>query len=57
MQTASDSAIWNYALEAAAAIITKDEDFAQRRSSRGSRRCCRDILSALERGETLVEVV
>jgi predicted nuclease of predicted toxin-antitoxin system len=31
MQTASDSAIWDYALATSAAIITKDEDFAQRK--------------------------
>jgi len=78
MQTASDSAIWDYALGAAAAIITKDEDFAQRKALRdagpaviwirlpNTRRqallawfetVLPDILSALERGETLIEVV
>ena len=31
MQAASDSVIWNYALVSSAAIITKDEDFAQRK--------------------------
>jgi predicted nuclease of predicted toxin-antitoxin system len=31
MATASDAAIWDYALQAAAVIITKDEDFAQRK--------------------------
>lgn len=31
MQTASDSAVWDYALGESAAIITKDEDFAQRK--------------------------
>jgi predicted nuclease of predicted toxin-antitoxin system len=29
--SAPDSAIWDYALEVSAAIVTKDEDFAQRR--------------------------
>jgi predicted nuclease of predicted toxin-antitoxin system len=31
MQSASDAAIWDYALESSSAIITKDEDFAQRK--------------------------
>jgi predicted nuclease of predicted toxin-antitoxin system len=31
MQAASDAAIWDYALATSAAIITKDEDFAQRK--------------------------
>jgi predicted nuclease of predicted toxin-antitoxin system len=76
-QAASDTAIWDYALATSAAIVTKDEDFAQRKAlaSAGpavvwirlpnTRR--RDllewfeallpqILAALERGETLVEV-
>jgi hypothetical protein len=30
MQAASDAAIWNLALREHAAIVTKDEDFAQR---------------------------
>jgi predicted nuclease of predicted toxin-antitoxin system len=79
MQTASDAAIWDYALATSAVIVTKDEDFAQRKvltaSATGpavvwirlpnTRR--RDlliwfetvmpqILAALERGETLIEV-
>jgi predicted nuclease of predicted toxin-antitoxin system len=77
MQTASDAAIWDYALATSAVIVTKDEDFAQRKVLTGAgpavvwirlpntRR--RDlliwfetvmpqILAALERGETLVEV-
>jgi predicted nuclease of predicted toxin-antitoxin system len=29
MEAASDEAIWDFALRASAAIITKDEDFAQ----------------------------
>jgi predicted nuclease of predicted toxin-antitoxin system len=32
MQSASDSAIWDFAIEAGAVIITKDEDFARRRT-------------------------
>jgi predicted nuclease of predicted toxin-antitoxin system len=78
MAAASDAAIWDLALQASAVIITKDEDFAQRKvlADRGpavvwirlpnTRR--RDLLarfesvlpallSALERGETLVEVI
>ena len=78
MQAASDAAIWTYALAHAAAVVTKDEDFSQRKVLSGegpvvvwirtpnTRR--RDLLawfetvlphvvSALERGETLVEVV
>lgn len=31
LQAASDTAIWDYALASAAAIVTKDEDFAQRK--------------------------
>ena len=31
MQSASDAAIWTYALASAAAVVTKDEDFAQRK--------------------------
>ena len=77
MQAASDAAIWDHALATSAAIITKDEDFAQRKvlTAAGpavvwirlpnTRR--RDLLEwfetvmpqillALERGETLIEV-
>lgn len=78
METASDAAIWDFALQAAAVIITKDEDFAQRKALTdigpaviwirlpNTRRrellswfetMLPDILSALERGETLIEVV
>lgn len=32
MQSASDPAIWDYALRENAAIITKDEDFARRKA-------------------------
>jgi predicted nuclease of predicted toxin-antitoxin system len=77
MEAASDTAIWDYAPQEAAAIITKDEDFAQRkmltdkspvviwiRLPNTRRRdllawfatVLPDILSALERGETLIEV-
>ena len=77
MQAASDSAIWDRALASAAAIVTKDEDFAQRkvltaagpvvvwiRLPNTRRRdllvwfetILPDVLAALERGETLVEV-
>lgn len=31
MQAASDAEIWDYALAASAVIVTKDEDFAQRK--------------------------
>ena len=32
MNSASDSRIWNHALESGAVIVSKDEDFARRRS-------------------------
>jgi predicted nuclease of predicted toxin-antitoxin system len=78
LEAASDSAIWECALREAAAIITKDEDFAERKAlidtgpavvwirlPNTQRRellarfesVLPDILSALERGETLVEVI
>lgn len=77
METASDSAIWEFALRTSAVIVTKDEDFAQRKALTGNgpgviwirlpntRRqqllasletILSDILLALERGETLIEV-
>jgi predicted nuclease of predicted toxin-antitoxin system len=77
MQAASDAAIWDYALASSSAIVTKDEDFAQRkvltdngplvvwiRLPNTRRRellawfetVLPDVLAALERGETLVEV-
>ena len=77
LQAASDSAIWDFALEASAAIVTKDEDFAQRKTLAdagpaviwirlpntrrrdllaGFERVLPDILAALERGKTLIEV-
>jgi predicted nuclease of predicted toxin-antitoxin system len=78
MASASDRAIWDVAAQAAAVIVTKDEDFAQRKSLiatgpaviwirlPNSRRrellawfetVFPDILLALERGETLIEVI
>lgn len=78
MEAASDAAIWDYALQEAAAIITKDEDFAQRKTlsdtgpaviwirlpnTRRRELLARfesvlpDVLSALERGEALIEVI
>ena len=32
LQAASDAAIWDFAVRAAAVIVTKDEDFAQRKT-------------------------
>lgn len=78
MQAATDSAIWTFALRTAAVVITKDEDFAQRKvlaeegpaivwiRLRNTRRqelllwferVLPEVLAALERGETLIEVV
>jgi predicted nuclease of predicted toxin-antitoxin system len=75
---ASDTEIWNYATTLGAAIVTKDEDFAQRKTlneggpavvwirlpnTRRSgllkwfERALPQIMQALERGETLIEVV
>lgn len=75
---AKDQAIWNYALGAGAVIVSKDEDFAQRkilehagpvvvwiRLPNTRRRellvwfegVLPEILHALERGETLIEVI
>jgi predicted nuclease of predicted toxin-antitoxin system len=77
MQAASDAAIWDHALASSSAIVTKDEDFAQRKVLDGNgpavvwirlpntrRRdllawfetVLPDILAALARGETLIEV-
>jgi predicted nuclease of predicted toxin-antitoxin system len=77
MQAASDSTVWDYALHQGAAIITKDEDFARRKTLAdagpaviwirlpNTRRrdlllwfaiVLPEILTALERGETLIEV-
>ena len=75
---ASDRQIWDYASAVAAVIVTKDEDFAQRKALgesgprvvwvriRNTRRrellmwldtALPNILSALERGESLIEVI
>jgi predicted nuclease of predicted toxin-antitoxin system len=77
MQAASDAAIWDYALASSSAVVTKDEDFAQRkvltdngpvvvwiRLPNTRRRdllawfetVLPEILAALARGETLIEV-
>ncbi len=77
MQAASDTAIWDHALASSSAIVTKDEDFAQRkvladhgpvvvwvRLPNTRRRdllawfatVLPDVLAALARGETLIEV-
>ena len=77
MQAASDAAIWDYGLACSAVILTKDEDFAQRRAQTGvgpvivwirlpnTRRrdlltwfemILPEIIKAIDRGETLVEV-
>ncbi len=74
----SDNRIWDFALETAAVIITKDEDFAQRKALAAigprvvwirlpnTRRrelvawfdvALSDVLLALERGESLIELV
>jgi len=77
LQAASDTAIWDHALASSSAIVTKDEDFAQRKvlANHGpvvvwirlpnTRRrellawfetVLPDVLAALARGETLIEV-
>src|SRR5689334_7144720 len=71
-------AIWDFALQTAAVIVTKDEDFAQRHVLTGGgprvvwirlpntrqrelllwfEAILPDVLAALERGETLIEVI
>ena len=78
LEAASDPEIWNFAVQVSAVIVTKDEDFAQRKAlAKGGpsviwvrvpnvrRRALLTwfetalprIVSALESGETLVEVV
>ncbi len=78
MQAASDAAIWDYALRQGVVIVTKDEDFAQRkvlaqvgptviwiRLPNTRRRdllvwfetALPEILLAIERGETLIEII
>nr|WP_294507784.1 DUF5615 family PIN-like protein [uncultured Rhodopila sp.] len=77
MQASPDAAIWEYALREGAAIVTKDEDFAQRKHMAetgpvvvwirlpNTRRrdllvwfdaVLPDVLAAMERGDTLIEV-
>lgn len=77
MQAASDAAIWDHAMATASVIVSKDEDFAQRKvladsgpavvwiRLRNTRRrdllawfemVLPDIVKAIERGETLIEV-
>jgi predicted nuclease of predicted toxin-antitoxin system len=78
MASAPDKAIWDFALDCGAVIVTKDEDFAQRHAMTGDgppvvwirlpnarrqellvwfERVMPNIVSALKRGETLIEVV
>jgi predicted nuclease of predicted toxin-antitoxin system len=78
LQDAADTAIWDFALQTAATIVTKDADFAQRKTLTpggpavvwlrlpNTRRralliwfetILPDVMSALERGETLIEVL
>jgi predicted nuclease of predicted toxin-antitoxin system len=78
MAGAEDKAIWAYAVEVRAVIVTKDEDFAERRARTGDgpsivwvrvgNTSRRDLLAwfrfrlptvveALDRGETLIEIV
>ena len=78
MAAASDAQIWDFALRHAAVIVTKDEDFAQRKAlvESGPRvvwirlpntrrrellawfdAALPDMLSALERGESLIELI
>ena len=77
LQAASDAAIWDHALATSSVIVTKDEDFAQRKALGedgprvvwirlpNTRRrdllvwfdaVLPDILAALARGDTLIEV-
>lgn len=77
MQAASDGSIWDHARATSAVIVSKDEDFARRRTSAtdgpsvvwirlpNTRRrdllawfaaVLPNVLAALERGETLVEI-
>lgn len=52
MQAASDTAIWDFALASSAAIVAKDEDFAPA----WFETILPDVVAALARGETLIEV-
>ena len=74
----ADKAIWDYAITAGAVLISKDEDFAQRKALETAgpavvwirlpntrkhelltwfERMLPTIVQALERGETLIELV
>jgi len=78
LEAASDSVIWDRALATSAVIVSKDEDFAQRKARvdggpivvwvrlPNTRRrellvwfedVLPELVSAIERGETLVELV
>jgi predicted nuclease of predicted toxin-antitoxin system len=78
MQSATDRQIWDFAHRSGAVIVTKDEDFAQRKTLveggpsvvwirlPNSRRAdllawfekaLPEVLSALERADTLVEII
>ncbi len=78
LESASDSAIWDFALQVSAVIVSKDDDFARRkilteggpvvlwiRLPNTRRRdllawfetVLPEVLSAIDRGETLIEVV
>ncbi len=78
LAAASDAQVWDFALRRDAVIITKDEDFAQRKALAASgprvvwvripntrRRellawfdaALPNVLSALERGESLIELI
>jgi predicted nuclease of predicted toxin-antitoxin system len=77
LATARDAEIWDFALATQAVLISKDEDFAQRRNRsedgpviiwirlgntrsgpliRWFERLLPDVLEAIDRGETLMEV-
>lgn len=77
MTTASDEVIWRHAVQTAAVLVTKDEDFALRRAlaqgpptvvwlrfgnTRRRELLARmnnalpDIVAAIERGDTLIEL-
>jgi len=78
LSDAADRTIWDYALRNGAAIVTKDEDFSQRKILEGDGpavvwirlrntrkhellawfgQMLPQLIEALERGETLIELV
>ncbi|WP_105431112.1 DUF5615 family PIN-like protein [Neorhizobium sp. T6_25] len=78
LQSAPDAEIWDFAAASGAVVVTKDEDFAQRKALSQSgppivwvrlpnsrrrdllawfQRALPNIIDALERGETLIEVI